>query len=190
MGKQRHLHQNFVTVANYINCNIFVKIWHDFGVTNTLLTTKLYQLLIFNGTWHTKLNTPVRVALLQKWFNIISNMGVLITYHVQICPKWFLAVMTPRYITFILTKNWFVQTWAGMGNWYYMSCWVNVWNFRKKNFFFQNFKTYFCFKNDLSVIFGFLPPKLIKYQFSQKFSEPNSKYEQKCLTINFQDRHQ
>ena len=150
------MHQNFVTVANYINCNIFVKIWHDFGVTTTLLTTKLYQWLIFNGTWHTKQNTPVR-ALLQKWFNIISKMVVLITYHAQICPKWFLAVMTLRYIAFILTKNWFGQTWAGIGYWYYMGCWLNVWNFRKKKFFFQNFNTFFCFENDLSVILDSSP---------------------------------
>ena len=31
-----------------------------------------------------------------------------------------------------------------------------------KKVFFQNFNSYFCFKNDLSVIFGFLAPKLIK----------------------------
>ena len=70
--------------------------------------------------------------------------------------------MTPRYIAFILTKNWFGQTWAGIGYWYYMGCWLNVWNFRKKKFFFQNFNTFFCFENDLSVIFGFLIPKLMK----------------------------
>ena len=29
--------------------------------------------------------------------------------------------MTPRYIAFILTKNWFGQTWAGMANQYYMA---------------------------------------------------------------------
>ena len=55
MGKWRYLHQHFVTVANYINCNIFVKIWYDSSVITTLLTTKLYQGLIYNGTWHTKL---------------------------------------------------------------------------------------------------------------------------------------
>ena len=55
MGKWKHLHQNFVTVANYINCNVFLKIWYDFKVTTTLLTTKLYLGQIFNGTWHTKL---------------------------------------------------------------------------------------------------------------------------------------
>ena len=42
--------------------------------------------------------------------------------------------MTPSYVAFILTKNWFRQTWAGMENLYYMGCWVNVWNFRKKSF--------------------------------------------------------
>ena len=63
--------------------------------------------------------------------------------------------MTPRYIAFTLTKNWFDQSWPGMGNWYYMGCWVNVWNFREKKFF-QNFNTLFCFENDLIVIFGFL----------------------------------
>ena len=29
--------------------------------------------------------------------------------------------MTPRYIAFILTKNCFGQTWAGMANQYYMA---------------------------------------------------------------------
>ena len=55
MGKWRHLHQHFVTIVNYINCNIFIKIWYDSSVITTLLTTKLYHGLIFNGTWHTKL---------------------------------------------------------------------------------------------------------------------------------------
>ena len=55
MGKWRHLNQHFVTIANYINCNIFIKIWYDSSVITTLLTTKLYHGLIFNGTWHTKL---------------------------------------------------------------------------------------------------------------------------------------
>ena len=36
--------------------------------------------------------------------------------------------------------------------------------------FFQNFNTFICFENDLTVIFGFLTPK--------------------CTTINFQDPHQ
>ena len=49
--------------------------------------------------------------MLQKWFNIISKIIALITYHAQICPKLFLTVMTPTYIAFILTKNWFGQTW-------------------------------------------------------------------------------
>ena len=31
-----------------------------------------------------------------------------------------------------------------------------------KKSFFKNFNTFFCFENDLSVIFGFLTPKLIK----------------------------
>ena len=55
MGKWKHLPQNFVTIANYINCNIFVKIWYIFSVITTLLATKLYQGLVFNGIWHTKL---------------------------------------------------------------------------------------------------------------------------------------
>ena len=55
-----------------------------------------------------------------------------------------------------------------------------------KKFFFQNFNTFFCFVNDLSVIFGFLTPKLIKVPI---FSEPNSKYERKCTTANFQYGH-
>ena len=33
---------------------------------------------------------------------------------------------------------------------------------KKSVFFLQNFNTFFCFVNDLSVIFGFLTPKLIK----------------------------
>ena len=53
----------------------------------------------------------------------MSKKIVLITYHVQTYTKWFLAVMTPRYIAFNLTKNWFGQTWAGMRNWYYMGSW-------------------------------------------------------------------
>ena len=46
--------------------------------------------------------------------------------------------MTPRYIAFMLTKNWFGQSWAGMGNGYYMGRWVNVWNFREKKCFFSS----------------------------------------------------
>ena len=48
-----------------------------------------------------------------------------------------------------------------MRSWYYMGRWVNVWNFRKKSFL-KNFNTFFCFENDLSVIFGFLTPKFMK----------------------------
>ena len=55
MENRRHFHQNFVTVANYINCNIFVKILNVFSVITILLATKLYQGLIFVGIWHTKL---------------------------------------------------------------------------------------------------------------------------------------
>ena len=104
---------------------------------------------------------PLRVLLL-KWFNIISKMIVLITYHAQICPQKFLAVMTPRYIAFILTKNWFGQSWAGMGHWYYMGRWVNVWNFRKTKFFIQNFNIFFCFENDLKCYFWIPHPKIYK----------------------------
>ena len=95
--------------------------------------------------------------LLQKSFNIISKIIVLITYHAQVCPKWFLAVMTPRYIAFILTKNWFGQTWAGMGNRYYMGRCVNVWNFRKK-FFFSKFQYFFLFCEWFKCYFRILHP--------------------------------
>ena len=148
------------------NCNIFVKIWYDSSVMTTLVTTKLYQGLIFNGTWHTKLKFifnkvvtqhPIKGAAAKMVQYYKKNDSILITYHAQICPKWFLAVMTLRYIAFILTKNWFGQTWAGIGYWYYMGCWLNVWNFRKKKFFFQNFNTFFCFENDLSVILDSSP---------------------------------
>ena len=154
MGKWRYLHQHFVTVANYINCNIFIKIWNDSSVITTPLTTKLYQGLIFNGSWHTKLKFIFNKVVNQHPIEgaaaeivQISKMIVLIAY-AQICPKWFLTVMTPRYIAFIVTKNWFGQTWARMGNWYYMGCWVNVWNFRKKIFFskFQHFLFWEWFK--------------------------------------------
>ena len=119
---------------------------------------------MFSRRWW--FNIPTR-TLLQKWFNIICKMIVLMTY-AQICPKWFLAVMTPRYIAFILTENWFGQNWAGMRNWHYVGHWVNVRNFRRKKSFFQNFNTFFCFENDLSVIFGFLTPKFIKVPLFMK----------------------
>ena len=100
-------------------------------------------------------------ALLQKWFNIISKMIVFIIYHPQICPKWFSAVMTPRYIAFTLTKNWFDQSWPGMGNWYYMGCWVNVWNFREKKFF-SKFQHFILFWEWFNCYFWIPHPKLIK----------------------------
>ena len=55
-----------------------------------------------------------------------------------------------------------------MGNWYYMWCWVNVWNYRRKNIFLKNFNNFFSCENDLSVIFGFLTPKLIKVPIFMK----------------------
>ena len=55
-----------------------------------------------------------------------------------------------------------------MGNWYYIGRWVNVWNFRRKRVFFQNFNTFFCFENDLSIIFGFLTSKLLKVPIFMK----------------------
>ena len=76
--------------------------------------------------------------------------------------------MTPRYIAFILTENWFGQNRAGMGNWHYVGHWANVRNFSRKKSFFQNFNTFFCFENDLSVIFGFLTPKFIKVPLFMK----------------------
>ena len=118
----------------------------------------------------------------------MSKIIVLITCRAQICPKLFLAVMTLRYIAFILTKNWFGQTLAGMGNWYYMGRWVNVLNFRKKMFF--KISTFFCFENDLSVIFGFITPKLITLPIFIKIQWTKLKLSMKMHCQDFQDDHQ
>ena len=101
-------------------------------------------------------------VLLQKWFNIISKMIVLITYHAQISPKWFLAVIiTPRYIAFILTENWFGQdldrNWKFI--WYGML--VKCMEFLEK-IFFSKFQPFLLFWERLKCYFGFLAPKLIK----------------------------
>ena len=109
-------------------------------------------------------------------------MIVSVTYYAQTCPKWFLAVMTPMYIAFTLTDNWYDQTSVEMGNWYYMGHWINVWNFRRKKVLFKMSTLSFV----LSVNFGFLTPKLIKIQIFMKNSGTNPKYEWKCIT-NFQD---
>ena len=100
--------------------------------------------------------------LLQKLFSIISKILVLITYHAQICPKWFLAVMTPRYIAFILMKNRFGQVWEGMGNWYYMGHWINTWNFRKKRDFFSKFQHFLLFCEWFKCYFWISHPKINK----------------------------
>ena len=63
--------------------------------------------------------------------------------------------MTPRYIAFILTKNWFGQTWAEMGNQYYMAGPVGKCIDSQEKKCFLKISTVFCFENDLSVIFGF-----------------------------------
>ena len=61
-----------------------------------------------------------------------------------------------------------------------------MWGISGKESFVQSFNTFFCFKNELSVIFGFLTPKLIKVPMFI-----NSKYERKCNTTNFQNgRHE
>ena len=89
-------------------------------------------------------------------------MIVLITYHEQKCPQLFLAVMTPRYIAFIPTKNCFGQTWAGIGNWH-MSHWVNVWNFRGS--FFSKFQHFHLFWEWLNCYFWIPHPKMHYHQF-------------------------
>ena len=175
MEKQRHLHQIFVTVANYITCNIFVKIWYVFSVIAIFRATKLYQGLIFIGIWHTKLNLIVNKVVIQHPNK--DAAAKMVQYYKQndsinnictMCLKWFLAVITPRYIAFILKENWSGPTWSWMGNWYYMGRWVNVWNFMEKNFFLQNFNTFFSFEIDLRVIFGFFTSKLLKLQILLK----------------------
>ena len=115
---RRHLHQVFVIVPNYTSCNIFVKIWYFFSVTTTLLATNLYQGLIFVGIWHTKLKFIFNKVVTQypnkgaaakmvRYYNQNDSINNIIS---KIFPKWFLAVMTPWYIAFILTENWFGQT--------------------------------------------------------------------------------
>ena len=123
------LASKFITIANYINCNIFVKIWYVFSVITRLLATKLYQGLIFNGIWHAKLKFTFSKVVTQHPSK--GTAAKIVQYYKQknsinyiSCTKWFLAVMTPRYIAFNLTKNWFGQTWAGMRNWYYMGRWI------------------------------------------------------------------
>ena len=70
--------------------------------------------------------------------------------------------MTPRYIAFTLTKNWFGQAWAGMGNWYYMGHWINTWNFRKKRDFFSKFQHFLLFCEWFKCYFWIPHPKINK----------------------------
>ena len=84
-------------------------------------------------------------------------MIVLITYHAQISPKWFLAVIiTPRYIAFILTENWFGQDLGRNGKFIWYGMLVKCMNF------FSKFQPFLLFGERFKHYFGFLAPKLIK----------------------------
>ena len=129
-----------------------------FSVITTLLATKLYQGLIFNGIWHTKLKVNFNKLVTQS-----SSKGAaakIVQYYTQNNSINYISCINMSKIILgsndevynILTKNWFGQTWTGMGNWYYMghhwvnvlnymSHWVNVLNIREKKFF-QNLNTF------------------------------------------------
>ena len=75
-----------------------------------------------------------------------------------------------------------------LGNWYKIYGPLGkCMGFQRKNFF-QSFNTFFCFENDLSVIFGLLTPNLIKVPIFIKIQRSKIKIWTK---MNFQDgRHQ
>ena len=91
-----------------------------FSVITTLLATKLYQGLIFNGIWHTKLKVNFNKLVTQS-----SSKGAaakIVQYYTQNNSINYISCINMSKIILgsndevynILTKNWFGQAWAGM----------------------------------------------------------------------------
>ena len=157
MGKWRHLHQNFVTVANYINCNIFVKIWRVFSVVTRLPATKLCQGLIFNGIWHTKLKFTFSKVVTQHPSK--DAAAKIVQYYKQ--------NNSINYISSTDVSKWFHSNkelvWSDLGRngtLIFGPLW-NVWNFRKK-LFFSKFEHFILFCEWFKCYFWIPHPKVTK----------------------------